>query len=80
MSATVTASQDVELTIRCKAFSGEGVRENKILVEPGKNGRVLVWDSVADHYTACHSIAARTQAKIKSRAIAFWGFSHLFGK
>ena len=78
--ATVLKNQDVEMTIRCKAFSGEGVRENKILVEPGKNGRVLAWDSVAGHYTACHSIAARTQAKIKSRAINFWGFSHLFGK
>ena len=76
----ITANQDVELTIRCKAFRGEGVRENKILVEPGKNGRVLVWDSVAGHYTSCHSIAARAQAKIKSRAIAFWGFSHFFGK
>ena len=77
---TVLKNQDVEMTIRCRAFSGEGVRNNKILVEPGKNGRVLAWDSVAGHYTACHSIAARTQAKIKSQAISFWGFSHFFGK
>ena len=77
---TVLKNQDVEMTIRCRAFSGEGVRNNKILVEPGKNGRVLVWDSVAGHYTACHSIAAKTQAKIKSRAIALWGFSHFYGK
>ena len=76
----VATNQDVEMAIRCKAFSGEGVRENKILVEPGKNGRVLAWDSVAGHYTACHSIAARTQAKIKSQAIAFWGFNHFYGK
>ena len=77
--ATVLKNQDVELTIRCKAFSGEGVRLNKILVEPGKNGRVLVWDSVADHYTACHSIATKTQAKIKSRAINFWAADHFYG-
>ena len=80
MTATVTASQDVELTIRCRAFSGEGVRENKVLIEPGKNGRVLAWDSVAGHYTSCHSIAAKTQAKLKSQAINLWGFNHFHGK
>ena len=80
MMAIVAANQDVEMTVRCKAFSGEGVRENKILVEPGKNGRVLAWDSVAGHYTACHSIAAKTQAKIKSRAINFWAVDHFHGK
>ena len=78
--ATVLKNQDVEMTIRCKAFSGEGVRNNKILVESGKNGRVLVWDSVAGHYTACHSIASRTQAKLKSQAINLWGFNHFHGK
>lgn len=77
--ATVLKNQDVEMTIRCRAFSGEGVRENKILVEPGKNGRVLAWDAVAGHYTACHSIAARTQARIKSRVINFWAFDHFYG-
>lgn len=77
---TVLKNQDVEMTIRCRAFSGEGVRNNKILVEPGKNGRVLAWDEVAGHYTACHRIATRTQAKIRSQAIAFWGFAHFFGK
>ena len=76
----VAANQDVEMTVRCKAFSGEGVRENKILVEPGKDGRVLVWDGVAGYYTACHSIAAKTQAKIKSRAINFWAVDHLHSK
>jgi hypothetical protein len=77
--ATVTANQDVELTIRCKAFSGEGARENKVLVEPGKNGAVLVWDSVARHYTHAHILTARTQAKIRSQAIVFWGFNHFHG-
>jgi hypothetical protein len=78
--ATVLKNNDVELTIRCKAFSGEGARENKLLVEPGRNGAVLVWDSVAGHYTACHSLSARTQAKIRSQAIGLWGFNHFHGK
>jgi hypothetical protein len=79
MSATAQAN-DVELTIRCKAFSGEGVRENKVLVEPGRNGAVLVWDSIAGHYTSCHILTIRTQAKIRSQAIGFWGFNHFHGK
>ena len=79
MNATAKTN-DVELTIRCKAFSGEGARENKVLVEPGRNGAVLVWDSVAGHYTACHSLSAKTQAKIQSQAIVFWSFNHFHGK
>ena len=79
MNATAQTN-DVELTIRCKAFSGEGARENKVLVEPGRNGAVLVWDSVAGHYTSCHSLSTRTQAKIRSQAIGLWGFRHFHGK
>jgi hypothetical protein len=78
--ATVLENNDVELTIRCKAFSGEGARENKVLVEPGRNGAVLVRDSVAGHYTHAHSLSPRTQAKIRSQAINFWGFNHFYGK
>jgi hypothetical protein len=78
--ATVLENNDVELTIHCKAFSGEGARENKVLVEPGRNGAVLVWDSVAGHYTSCHKLSIRTQAKIRSQAIGLWGFNHFHGK
>jgi hypothetical protein len=78
--ATVLENNDVELTIRCNAFSGEGARENKVLVEPGRNGAILVWDSVAGHYTACHSLSARTQVKIRSQAIGIWSFNHFHGK
>jgi hypothetical protein len=76
----VLENQDVELAIRCKAFSGEGVRLNRVLVEPGRNGAVLVWDSVAGHYTSCHSLSDKTQAKIRSQAINFWSFEHFHGK
>ena len=68
MGRTMLSSNDVELTIRCKAFSGEGIRLNKVLVEPGRSGAILVWDSVAGHYTACHSIPADVKAKIRSQA------------
>ncbi len=78
--ATVLENNDVELTVRCKAFSGDSVRENKVLVEPGRNGAILVWDSVAGHYTARHSLSAKTQANIRSQAIGLWGFNHFHGK
>ena len=44
-------------TIRAKAFSGEGVRTHRIMIE---DGRVLVWDSIAGYYTSCHSLSAAT--------------------
>lgn len=77
MNATVTASQDVQMTIRCKAFSGEGVRLNKVLVEA--SGDVLVWDSVAGHYTTCHVMSNATQAKIRKQALHAWKMSHFHG-
>lgn len=55
-----------EFTARCKAFSGEGARENRILVE--RDGSVLVWDEVAGHYTRRHALSARQQARLRKRA------------
>ena len=43
------------ITIRAKAFSCEGVRANRVMVE---DGAVTVWDSVAGHYTSCHVLSA----------------------
>ncbi len=63
---------DRYLTIRCRAFSGEGVRENRIMVTADKmvgdeviEGDVRVWDAVAGHYTSCHTLTPRTIAKIR---------------
>ena len=60
------------LTIRCRAFSGEGVRENRIMVSADKmrgcdviEGDVRVWDSVAGCYTSCHTLTPRTIAKVR---------------
>ena len=43
------------ITIRAKAFSREGVRANRVMVE---DGVVTVWDSVAGYYTSCHILSA----------------------
>ncbi len=51
-----------EITVRCKAFSGEGVRENRVMVD--EDGTVRVWDSVAGHYTLCHSLSPDSQRRI----------------
>jgi len=44
------------ISIRAKAFSGEGIRTHDALVEA--DGTVLVWDSVAGYYTSCHALSA----------------------
>ena len=79
MMATVMQDMSVEFKIRCKAFSCEGVRLNKVLVEPGRDGAVLVWDSVAGHYTTCHSLSAKTQDRIRSQAVRMWYLNFQYG-
>jgi hypothetical protein len=51
------------IQIRCKAFIGESVKINKINVDA--TGAVRVWDSVAGHYTSCHSLTPRSIGKIQ---------------
>jgi muconolactone delta-isomerase len=41
------------ITARAKAFTNEGIRSYRFQIE-GKT--VRVWDSVAGHYTTCHSL------------------------
>jgi hypothetical protein len=56
----------VKIEARARAFCGEGVRTHKFEVEP--DGTVLVWDSVAGHYTLCHSLSDSAQARIRRLA------------
>lgn len=63
---------DRHLTIRAKAFAGQGVRNHRVMVEADRvdgrdvtRGDVLVWDDVAGHYTRCHSLTPRTIARIR---------------
>ncbi len=77
--AIIKNNQSVELNMKCKAFSCEGVRLNKLLVEPGVNGAVLVWDSIAGHYTNCHSLSERTQKRARREALHAWKMKHFHG-
>jgi hypothetical protein len=54
------------ITARAKAFTTEGVRSHKMRVEG--DGTVQVWDSVAGHYTRCHSLSRRAVARIRKLA------------
>lgn len=56
---------DTEITARAKAFSGEGVREHNFLIS---DDAVLVWDSVAGHYTRCHSLSQSAEKRIRKLA------------
>lgn len=56
-----TTNTNTETTVRCRAFSGQGVRAHRCLI----SGRVVrVYDPVAGHYTRCHRLSAATQARI----------------
>ena len=41
--------------MRCKAFGGEGVKANKLMIDA--DGTVSVYDRIAGHYTTCHSLS-----------------------
>lgn len=58
--------QESELTVRCKAFSAEGVRENRVSVDGA--GVVRVYDDVAGHYTVAHSLSAGAERRIRRMA------------
>jgi hypothetical protein len=57
-----------QITVRARAFSGEGVREHRVEVEA--DGTVRVWDSVAEHYTLCHSLSPSAERRIRTAAKA----------
>ena len=54
------------IEMRCKAFSGEGTRMNRVQVSD--DGTVRVWDSVANHYTTCHCLSATAQRRARKAA------------
>jgi hypothetical protein len=53
-------------TARAKFFGGEGVTTKKVKVDA--DGAVRVWDSVAGHYTLCHSLSAAAAKRIAKLA------------
>lgn len=60
---SITAANDTTITVRAKAFSCEGVRDHKMIVD--EDGTVRVWDSVAGYYTTCHAMSDRTCLRIR---------------
>lgn len=73
----MTINHDTEVTIRARAFSGEGIRTHRCRVDADSvlpmtgavvHGLIRVWDSVAGHYTTCHSLS--DSAKRRARAEA----------
>ena len=57
-------SKEIKITARAKAFSGEGVREHRLLV----GDEVRVWDAVAGYYTLRHSLSPAAQRRIRRLA------------
>lgn len=55
-----------KITARAKAFSNEGIKTHKFSVDA--DGTVRVWDSVAGHYTTCHSLSKSAEARIRKLA------------
>ena len=64
----MTTRQQITARVRCKAFSSEGVRINKVRIE--QDGSLLVWDTVAGHYTSCHAILPQTAQRIRRKVYA----------
>ena len=58
----------VELVARCRPWAGLGVVSARVSVE--QDGSVLVWDSVAKHYTRCHSLGASAVRRIRRMVVA----------
>ena len=52
---------------RCRAFTGFGLRLHRIRIKPDRS--VLVWDSIAGHYTNCHRLSRATQRRIIAKHI-----------
>jgi hypothetical protein len=55
-------ANETEGTVRAKFFTNCGVETLKVRVE--SDGAVLVWDSIARHYTRCHALSAATEKRI----------------
>lgn len=62
-------NNEIKITARAKAFSGEGVREHIFSVDLADKN-VRVWDSVAGHYTTCHSLTASAKSRVLKLAEA----------
>ena len=63
-----TNSNEKIVTIRAKAFSGSKMESVRVMVP--ESGQVRVWDSVAGHYTTCHSLSPSAVRRARVAAAA----------
>jgi hypothetical protein len=64
----MTTTTTIRSAALCRPFACEKARVYDVLVE---GNVVLVWDSVAGHYTSCHQLSKRSQARIAKQARSF---------
>jgi len=57
-----------ELVVRCRPWAHRMLVTARVAVE--SDGSVLVWDSIAGHYTRCHSLGASAVRRIRRLAVA----------
>lgn len=57
---------ETKLKIRARFFSGAPIETREVIVDD--DGRIYVWDEVADHYTTCHSLARSAERRIRKQA------------
>lgn len=62
----MTPSKDTIIRMTCKPFSAYGRGEYRLLVQP--DGAVLVFDDIAGHYTACHSLPQTSISAARRKA------------
>lgn len=54
-------STEKEVTVRARAFSGQGIKSHRMLIA---DGAVKVYDPIAGYYTSCHSLSAASVKRI----------------
>jgi hypothetical protein len=61
MNTNIKETDMTTTTITARARFFSRIESRKCRVE---DGRVLVWDDVAGHYTRCHSLSKRSESRI----------------
>lgn len=65
MTITRPSEEIREGNFRCRAFTGESVRLNKLRCYGLDDLRV--WDSVGGYFTSCHAISAKSQKRLTAK-------------
>lgn len=60
------AQMDVEMVVKCRPWSCEGVQKARVLIQA--DGDALVWDDIAGHFTRLHALSPRAMRRIRRLA------------